>query len=283
LAEAERPPPPAAPSSRERKSASNRDLLLAALERSGWSNAGAAKLLGYSPSTFSRRLGEDPELRAVTKLRIADMVHEEREAKGDVEIAAKKLDLLRAHREAMKGSAGFGQMAFLPKGAPGIAIGMKRLQSFASAIGLPPRKLRGLRWDIDMDLAAAVVRRPSGEALKLSQEAVDLLQKRRDGMKGYAAAGDLLFPSDVGGFVSPSCLDKPFRTIAEAAKIRKFITPKAMRRTAQDLSRLAGVNDLVTRAVSGHSDVAMQELYSTIRGDEMRKSLAAVVQLVGLP
>ena len=91
LAEAERLPPPDAPSSRERKSASNRDLLLAALERSGWSNAGAAKLLGYSPSTFSRRLGDDPELRAVTKLRIADMVREEREAKGDVEVAAKKL------------------------------------------------------------------------------------------------------------------------------------------------------------------------------------------------
>ena len=92
LAEAERPPPPDAPSSRETKSfAGNRDLLLAALERSGWSNAGAAKLLGYSPSTFSRRLGDDPELRAVTKLRIADMVREEREAKGDVEIAAKKL------------------------------------------------------------------------------------------------------------------------------------------------------------------------------------------------
>jgi integrase len=67
-----------------------------------------------------------------------------------------------------------------------------------------------------------------------------------------------------------------------ARKIKKLITPKAMRRTAQDLSRLAGVNDLVTRAVSGHSDVEMQELYSTVRGDEMRKSLTAVVQLVGL-
>jgi len=67
-----------------------------------------------------------------------------------------------------------------------------------------------------------------------------------------------------------------------AAKIKKLITPRAMRRTAQDLSRLAGVNDLVTRAVSGHSDITMQELYSTIRGEEMRKSLAAVVQLAGL-
>lgn len=82
--------------------------------------------------------------------------------------------------------------------------------------------------------------------------------------------------------MAASCLDKPFVKIAEKAKITKPITPRAMRRTAQDLSRLAGVNDLVTRAVSGHSDVAMQELYSTIRGEEMRKSLAAVVQLVGL-
>ena len=199
-----------------------------------------------------------------------------------ISLPAALVDLLRAHREAMKGSAGFGQVAFPLTGASGIAIGMKRLQAFASALGLPPRKLRGLRWDVDIDLATGVVRRPNGEAMKVSSEAVDLLQKRRDEMKGYAAAGDLLFPSDVGRFISPSCLDKPFRRIAEAAKIKKLITPKAMRRTAQDLSRLAGVNDLVTRAVSGHSDIAMQELYSTVRGEEMRTSLTAVVQLVGL-
>jgi transcriptional regulator of acetoin/glycerol metabolism len=92
LAEAERQPPQEAnPSSETKSSAGSRDQLLAALERSGWSSARAAKLLSVSPSTFSRRLGEDPELRAVAKLRIADMVHEEREAKGNVEIAAKKL------------------------------------------------------------------------------------------------------------------------------------------------------------------------------------------------
>ncbi len=92
LAEAERQPPPDASSSRETKSAaSNRDLLLAALERSGWSSARAAKLIGLSPPTFSRRLGEHPELRTVAKLRIADLIREEREANGDVEIAAKRL------------------------------------------------------------------------------------------------------------------------------------------------------------------------------------------------
>lgn len=162
------------------------------------------------------------------------------------------------------------------------AIGARRLQVVARAIGLPVRKVRLLRWDVEIDLAAGVVSRSGEEPVKLTTEAVAILQKRRDGMRGFAGVGDLVFPSEVGGFVSPSCLDKPFLKIAEAAKIKKPITPRAMRRTAQDLSRLAGVNDLVTRAVSGHSDVAMQELYSTIRGEEMRKSLAAVVQLAGL-
>lgn len=153
------------------------------------------------------------------------------------------------------------------------AIRASRLQVVASVIGLPVRKV---------ELVAGVVSRAGEESVALTSEAVAMLQKRRDRTRGFSAAGDLVFRSDVGGFVSPSCLDKPFVKITEAAKIKKPITPRAMRRTAQDLSRLAGVNDLVTRAVSGHSDVAMQELYSTIRGEEMRKSLAAVVQLVGL-
>src|SRR5450631_85011 len=85
-----------------------------------------------------------------------------------ISLPAALVDLLRAHREAMKGSAGFGQVVFPMTGAPGIAIGMKRLQSIASVIGLPPRKLRGLRWDVDVDLATGVVRRPSGEILKVS-------------------------------------------------------------------------------------------------------------------
>ncbi len=192
------------------------------------------------------------------------------------------VDLLRAHRDAMKGSKGFGQFAFPPVGAPGVAIGPKKVKGFASLLGLPPRKVRSLRWDADIDLATGTVSTPAIGEMRLSAELVAMLQERRDGMTGFAASGDLLFPSETGGFVTPSCLDKPFRKVADNAKLQKLITPRAMRRTAQDLSRLAGVNDLVTRAVSGHSDVGMQELYSTIRGEEMRRSLSAVVQLIGI-
>lgn len=52
------------------------------------------------------------------------------------------VDLLGAHREAMKGSAGFGHSAFPMVGGTGRvgAIGTRRLQTFASAIGIPARK-----------------------------------------------------------------------------------------------------------------------------------------------
>jgi hypothetical protein len=59
-------------------------------------------------------------------------------------------------------------------------------------------------------------------------------------MRGFTAAGDLVFRSDVGRFVAASCLNKRFLKIAETAGIRKTITPRAIRRTSQDLSRLAG-------------------------------------------
>ena len=49
--------------------------------------------------------------------------------------------------------------------------------------------------------------------------------------------------------MSPSALDKPFAKVAAVMKLKKHITPKAMRRTFQDLARAAQVNDVVTRAV----------------------------------
>jgi len=164
-------------------------------------------------------------------------------------------------------SGGFGGLHVEATMGPAYVVGQVVRENMLCMAPIANNNMvRLLRWDVEIDLAAGVVTRAGEEPAKLTPEAVAMLQKRRDGMRGFAGVGDLVFPSDVGGFVSPSCLDKPFEKIAETAKIKKLVTPRAMRRTAQDLSRLAGVNDLVTRAVSGHSDVAMQELYSTVRG-----------------
>src|SRR4051812_16430719 len=63
---------------------------------------------------------------------------------------------------------------------------------------------------------------------------------------------ELLFPSTLGGYRAPSCLDKPIREIASAAKIGNALTPHFMRRTSQDLRRAASVQDFVVRAIAGH-------------------------------
>jgi hypothetical protein len=67
--------------------------------------------------------------------------------------------------------------------------------------------------------------------------------------------------------------------VASQLKLKKNITPRAMRRTFQDLARAAEVRDIVTRSISGHSTEAMQRHYSTVSGKEQKEGLAKVVSL----
>jgi integrase len=99
---------------------------------------------------------------------------------------------------------------------------------------------------------------------------------------GAMKESELLFPSETGEFRACSCLDKPFDEVVTALKLKKKITPRAMRRTFQDLARAAEVKDVVTRAVSGHATEAMQRHYSTVSAVEMRTSLAKVIDLAGI-
>ena len=92
---------------------------------------------------------------------------------------------------------------------------------------------------------------------------------------------DLLFPSETGGYRAASCLTKPIAAIAKAAKIKKHLTAKLMRRTFQDLGRAAQVHDLVVRAISGHATSELQQHYSTVAGEEVRAGLAKVISLAG--
>src|SRR5438105_3854252 len=72
---------------------------------------------------------------------------------------------------------------------------------------------------------------------------------------------DLLFPSETGDFHAASFLDRPVREVTEALKLGKHITPRAMRRTFQDLMRPAEVRDIVTRSISGHLTESMHALF----------------------
>lgn len=91
---------------------------------------------------------------------------------------------------------------------------------------------------------------------------------------------ELLFPSVKGSLRSSGCLDKPFRDAATAAGVPFPLSPRAMRRTFNDLARAAKVHDVVTRSITGHRTESMQEHYSTANADEQRSAISNVIHLV---
>ncbi len=119
------------------------------------------------------------------------------------------------------------------------------------AIDLPSEAIAVLKWHVDTQL--------HGDEQK---------------------ASDLLFPSIVGGFRSPSVLNKPIADVAEELKLGKHVTQRGLRRTFNDLARAAQVSDLVTRSISGHLTEKMQHHYSTVNADEQRAALAKVISLL---
>lgn len=117
-------------------------------------------------------------------------------------------------------------------------------------IALPPAVIAVLEWHIDTQLK--------------TDEQID---------------SELLFPSRNGGFRSSSCLQDPFRKVAKAIGLTKNITPKAGRRTFQDLSRRAAIDHAVKKSISGHATDAMVVRYSTPLEDEQRAAIGKVVDI----
>ena len=163
---------------------------------------------------------------------------------------------------------------------------------------LRPLRRCGPRADVLWDDGILLVRRSNSRGEKvmgttktkrhqrivLPKELVDVLRWHVDRLpEGPMRKSELLFPSETGGFLSRSTLDKPMARVAKLMGLTKAITPKAMRRTFQDLCRAASVPDVVTRAVSGHATEAMQRRYSTVNEAEMQEHLGNVVSLFLLP
>ena len=94
---------------------------------------------------------------------------------------------------------------------------------------------------------------------------------------------DLLFPADDGSFRSESFLKKSFAAVGGLIGLKKKLTPRGMRRTFNDLMRLAKTEAVITKSISGHLTDRMREHYSTVTPDEQRESIGNVVQLFGGP
>ncbi len=91
---------------------------------------------------------------------------------------------------------------------------------------------------------------------------------------------DLLFPNEDGGLRARNVLEKPFKAIAKELGLKIKLTPKGMRRTFNDMARVAGVHDVVTRSISGHQTEKMQHHYSTALAKEQRAELEKVHAMI---
>jgi integrase len=118
-------------------------------------------------------------------------------------------------------------------------------------ITLPSELMSVLRWHVDTQLAA-----PEQQA------------------------SELLFPREDGGFRTESSLKKAFEMCTSLIGVTKNITPRAMRRTFNDVARAAKVESLVTKSISGHLTDRMKDHYSTVSPIEQRESIGRVLRLV---
>ncbi len=197
--------------------------------------------------------------------------------------------------------------ALLPAEVPAFMAKLRELspQHFAMAYlglitGLRPSTLRPLRrsgpeCDVAWNENRIRVRRSHtvGEevmrttkqkhryTIDLPAEAMHVLQWHVDTQlrTPEQQASELLFPASDGRFRSPSVLKKPFAEVGQELGLTKHVTPRALRRTFNDLARAAQVKDVVTRSISGHLTEGMQRHYSTVSGDEQRQALAKVIDL----
>lgn len=111
----------------------------------------------------------------------------------------------------------------------------------------------------------------------------DVLRWHIDRQEGAQRDSELLFPAGDGELLDKSCLYRRFAMLAHVAKIEKHLTPRALRRSYQDLQRAAKTPDVITRSISGHITEDMQRHYSTVSGSEQRESIERVGKLLKLP
>jgi hypothetical protein len=93
-------------------------------------------------------------------------------------------------------------------------------------------------------------------------------------------ASELLFAAEDGRYRSEHVLRKPFERVCALIGLRLRFTPRGMRRTFNDLARVAQVESLVTKSISGHQTERMREHYSTVSPTEQRDSIGRVLKLV---
>jgi len=86
-----------------------------------------------------------------------------------------------------------------------------------------------------------------------------------------------------GKLKTPNTLAKTWQGCLDKIGMKERFTVHGLRRTFNDLTRRAGADGIVTRALTGHVTEGMTAHYSTVGLDEKRAAVAGVLNLVPLP
>jgi integrase len=160
----------------------------------------------------------------------------------------------------------------------------------------------GLRWgeatalewpDLDEQVGLIYVRRaqwrgvvstPKGKGQRtvpLVPELAEIMREHRRRLMEKQHPGlrsSLVFPSDVGGYHSPTAMRFPLANVLEKKKLPR-ITVHGLRRTFNNLVRQQAPG-IVTRSIMGHVSEIMTSHYSIAGADEKKKAVAAVFEMV---
>ena len=117
----------------------------------------------------------------------------------------------------------------------------------------------------------------------LAPELAEILKEHRRWMVEKQVPGvesGYIFPSKWGTLRTPGGLWRALRACLDAIGVKERFTVHGLRRTFNDLSRRAGNDAAVTKALTGHVTGKMRERYSTVGLDEKRSAVASVLELV---
>ena len=163
--------------------------------------------------------------------------------------------------------------------------------------GLRRGELLGLRWaDIDLDHGAiAVVQQlstvrgqpvmkdlkteSSDRALAIGSRSVEVLRDHRTRQAAeHAVLGvdaddiDLVFTSEIGGWIDPNNLGRTMTRLAEDAGVPR-LTPKVLRHMAQSIGRVVVGDDKVMQERLGHADIGITlNTYTHTVSDQHRRA-----------
>jgi integrase len=175
--------------------------------------------------------------------------------------------------------------------AKGESPDMRAMIVLQVATGLRFCELSALEWqDIELDEGRLHIRRsqvdgnigpPKTERTRrtvyLPPPVVELLREHQRWQIDNQVAGlkaGLLFPSSNGKYRFTSVLTKPLARACKIAGVDKHLTSHCLRKTANNLIRLAN-GDTVARAMIGHASDEMTQLYSDVDQTERARAHAA--------